>query len=133
MSDAVPALFPSDPIGAPLTPTITRRPMPTQQELEIVRARPLTDSAVLNLPPKEREALILDRTKRSEAAALEAADAAVELRGHVATLATQQSLMATQLADHAAKIEHILRRLAIGGSIGGVALVVLKILDLVLR
>ncbi|MGL4442340.1 MAG: hypothetical protein ACRCU1_01860 [Alsobacter sp.] len=114
------------------TPTATRKPMTTQEELD-----ELSDSHVLSLPRATLDRMLLGRAKRAEAAALEAADTAVELRGHLASLASnqdrlakQQAAAAAQLADHAGKIEFLVRRVAIGGGVGGVALVALKVVEM---
>jgi hypothetical protein len=122
---------------ADTTPPPSRLPMHTADEIERVRGllsnRKFSDSEILRLPQHERDLLFLERTKRSEVAAIEAANVAGEVRTEMQGLARQQAKMAAQLADHAGKIEYILRKMAWAGGIGGSIAIALKIVEIVTR
>lgn len=112
------------------TPVEVRRPMPTLQELAEINEMP--DEQILRLPSYKRDALLLARTKRSETAAIDAVNAAnaAGSKAEASTAATQA--LEKTVADHGQKLEALLRSATRGGGAMAVAMIVLKIIDLVM-
>ncbi len=117
-----------------------RAPMPSAVLLEQAKAGGPSDSAVRRMNLEERTIVTHERTKTVEVAVGELGEDMREVREQVGgvisrvdTLSAQQGDMIRQLADHAGKIEWMLKRMGAGGGVLGFLWIVFKLAELLSR
>ncbi len=136
MTEENPPLPPAD--SAPTPSGGMRRPMPSGLVLE--QAKKMSHSEMRRMSPDEQRIVMHERTKNLESGVADLTGYTQELRQQVGgvisrvdTLASQQIDMTRQLADHAAKIEWMLKRMGAGGGVLGFLWVVFKLAELLTR